>query len=292
MRVDVNVSVNGGQRCEIKNLFSTSAVVHAIKAEFERQKRDIQNGKTIEPETRGWDGKNTWKLRGKEDAVDYRYMPDPELMPISVGPEIVEQIKQQLPRLPDDIFQELLKPPFSVPVVDARTMMAGSSTKLVEYYYKVYNAFKANGGTKPSVISNWIVHRLLGELNQNNKQFDESVVPATFLADLMVRVEKKKITKTSGALILKHVVANGLETNQTIDDLIDQFDLGKAEDSAQDVHVALQTVCQKVIAKHPDVIDRIKTNPKSIKFLVGQVMREFQGRVDAASIESMLKSLL
>jgi aspartyl-tRNA(Asn)/glutamyl-tRNA(Gln) amidotransferase subunit B len=290
MRVDVNVSVNGGKRCEIKNLFSTSAVVHAIKAEFARQKRELQTGGIIEMETRGWDGKNTWKLRGKEDTVDYRYMPDPELMPVVVSPDIIAQVRQQLPKLPDEIFQELLSPPYSVPVVNARTLM--SVPYMVDYYRQVYDSFLAKGGKSAQSISNWIVHRLWGELNMIDKPFSPDILPATVLSDLILRVEHNKITSTSATLILKHLIANK-NANESIDDLIIAFSLGKVEEGSQDVQQALVSLCEKVIADNAEVVLRVKSGkPKSIKFLVGQVMRECQGRVNATTAEELLRKLI
>lgn len=294
MRVDVNVSVNGGQRCEIKNLSSISAVVHAIKAEFKRQVRDIEAGKTIEPETRGWDGKNTWKLRGKESAVDYRYMPDPEILPIHVSESVISYVNAKMGKLPDDIFLELLNAPFSVPLVDARTLM--NTDGLTNYYLQVYEYFVSKNGKKAAAISNWIVHRLWGEMSSrddSDNKFDPNLVPASIMGDIVLAVDQNKITNTSGTMILKHYIKNHHET-QSVEEIIDKFELRKVESKTDEVTDAIKELCQQVCEENPDVVERIANGkkPKSIMFLVGQVMKQSQGRVDAGVIKTTLAELI
>lgn len=290
MRVDVNVSVNYGQRCEIKNLSSTSAIVHAIKAEFKRQKKDLQNGKKIESETRGWDGKNTWKLRGKEEGVDYRYMPDPEVLPVDLEPGLVDVVRQTLPELPDEIFKNLLVAPYSVPLKDARSLMATYGG--VDYYKAVFDYVKERGG-KTKTVSNWIVHNLLGELNVQDKEFDPSIISVKNIGDIIVKISDGSITTASGKLIFKHYLHNEGE-QQSVEELIEQFDLGKAESGTDGVQEAITSLCQEVIDKFPDITESIKSGkkPKSIQFLIGNVMRGCQGRVDPKTIEEVLKSLI
>lgn len=290
MRVDVNVSVNGGQRCEIKNLSSTSAVVHAIKAEYKRQVKQLKEAKPIEMETRGWDGKNTWKLRGKEEGVDYRYMPDPEVTPVRVEQLVLEHIRSRLPELPDITFQKLLASPFSVPLKDARTLM--SIPGLVDYYTEVFRYAETKGLRKLSGVSNWIVHRLWGELNQAERDFTPDVIPVQTLGDLLVSIESGHITQPSGVLILKHLISN--PTTQPISEIINQYDLGKAATDSNDIQQAVAELCRQVVTRYPDVVERIVTgkNPRSIKFLVGQVMKESQGKIDVAVVEEQLKNVI
>lgn len=290
MRVDVNVSVNGGQRCEIKNLSSTSAVVHAIRAEFKRQVQLLKKNKPVEMETRGWDGKNTWKLRGKEEGVDYRYMPDPEVTPLRIEPEVLDRIKLTMPELPDETFQKLLAAPYYVPLKDARTLM--SVPGLVDYYLEVYNYVKHRGAKKLNAVSNWIIHRLWGELNQAEKDFSPNIIPAASIGDILIFIENGNITQPSGVLILKHLISN--DAIQPITEIIQQYDLGKTETDSDDAKFAMTQVCNQVISQNSDVVQRIVSGktPKSIKYLVGQVMRETQGKIDASEVERELKSIL
>ncbi|CAN6674704.1 glutamyl-tRNA(Gln) amidotransferase subunit B, mitochondrial [Trichomonascus vanleenenianus] len=293
MRVDVNVSVNGGQRCEIKNLSSTSAIVHAIKAEFKRQKQELIKGGKIYSETRGWDGTKTWKLRGKEEGVDYRYMPDPELQPIQVDPQDLEAIRKDLPELPDSIFQGLLQHPYSVPLKDARTLM--SVPGLVDYYKQVYTHIEAYGGKKPRAASNWIVHRYYGELNTLGIEFDiRKAIPPGILGDIILMVEQSKITSTSGLLLIKHLISNSEDQKYSIPELVEELDLGKAQESDNEVKQAIEGLCQSVIEANRQVSEQVRSGkkPKSIMFLVGQVMRECQGRVDANTARETLEKIL
>lgn len=363
MRVDVNVSVSkrrtdgstsdgvtweSGERCEIKNLSTTSAVIHAIRAEFKRQVQDIESGKIIERETRGWDGRNTWKLRSKEDGVDYRYMPDPEVLPIALAPGVVEHIRNELPQLPDDILKTLLESPYNVPLRDARTLMTGSADSheveegtqnendesskqksitstfvlgetgtfpVVEYYIEVFNYLQKNGA-KTKLAGNWIVHTLLGEVNVLGRSSfvpGVTVPPASQLAEILLNISEKKLTNASGKLILKHLLQNPSSTSgQSIAEIMDKFELSRAPiDSSgvsqgsqnatetagsvnSDIKEAILEVCEAVIEKSPKVVDQIKSGkkPKSIQFLIGQVMRETQGRIDPQLIETVLKDLI
>uniref|UniRef100_A0A060T4I7 Glutamyl-tRNA(Gln) amidotransferase subunit B, mitochondrial n=1 Tax=Blastobotrys adeninivorans TaxID=409370 RepID=A0A060T4I7_BLAAD len=286
MRVDVNVNVNDGQRCEIKNLSSTSAIVGAIKAEFDRQKRIVQKGGHVEMETRGWDGTKTWKLRGKEEGVDYRYMPDPELQPIKVSSSTVEQVKSGLPELPDSIFEALLKSPYNVPLKDARTLM---ETELVNYYKQVYNYLEQHGSPKPQAASNWIVHRLYGELNNQDLQVIESnLPPVNVMGDIILLVQDgQKLTSSSAILLLRHIVSNPI--TEPIDKVIESLDLTKA-DQLDDI----DELCAQIIDENPKVSDQVRSGrkPKSIMFLVGQVMRACQGRVDPNLVKSRIEKAL
>lgn len=302
MRVDVNVSVNNGQRCEIKNLSSTSAIVSAIKAEFRRQSEIIKSGGVIESETRGWDGIKTWRLRGKEEGVDYRYMPDPELQPVEVSQQALEYIKTNLPELPDSIFKGLLEPPYSVPLKDARTIMAIPG--MVEYYKELYNYLSEHQPKetkkKPQLASNWLVHRLYGELNIQERDFDPLIIPPNILGDIILLVQNDKLTATSATLLIRHLIgastdlSNENTSEPNIEKIIEDLDLTKAQDSNEEVKEAIEGLCQQVISQNPVVADQIKNGkkPKSIMFLVGQVMKECQGRVDANTVKSHLTNML
>lgn len=342
MRVDVNVSVGQknannewveGERCEIKNLSTTSAVTHAIKAEYLRQIRDIESGKIIERETRGWDGRNTWKLRSKEDSVDYRYMPDPEVLPVSIASEVLPKLKAEMPELPEDIFKKLLEAPYQVPLRDARTLMTGSaetdtteieeelkdsttpqptfvlgetgSFPVVDYYFETFEILEKNKA-KTKLASNWIVHTLLGELNALSRDSfvpGITVPPVSQFAEMLVKISQKELTSASGKIILKHLLQDPQSTASTsISTIMEEFELTRAtvdesssSSSAQsDVKDALVELCQATIDNFPKIADQIRSGkkPKSIKFLLGQVMRETQGRVDPQLIEETLSQLL
>lgn len=150
MRVDVNVSVHNGQRVEIKNLSSSTAILAAIKYEYQRQLHEIAAGKQIAQETRGWDGAKTTKIRNKETAVDYRYMPDPELSPIHLSKELVAEVKQNFVQsLPDDVIKKLVAKPFDLRVKDAKLLVSDTYPGLLEYYLRVFRHTAAAGARHP-----------------------------------------------------------------------------------------------------------------------------------------------
>lgn len=285
MRVDVNVSVNGGERCEIKNLFSTSAVVAAIKAEFDRQVRDIKEGKIISSETRGWDGKNTWKLRGKEGSIDYRYMPDPELPVVHLRPSIMEKINKDLPALPDSILDSLLEDPYNVPLVDAKTLME-RGMRYVDFYRQVHSMFVERGGKKSSMVASWLVNRWMGQTEGGE------LPPVEIFAELLLAIDGGKITTTSGKLILKHLVglaeSGQLDSNLTVGNIIEEFDLGTAEADDE-----LDAICQAVIKSNADATARYLSGKKNaISFLLGATMKTTQGTYNPAQVKAALEKQL
>lgn len=341
MRVDVNVSASKrkspgvdewelGERCEIKNLSTTSAVVHAIRAEYSRQIEDMENGKIIERETRGWDGRQTWKLRSKEDGVDYRFMPDPEVLPVALEDGIVERIREELPQLPDEIFKALLEPPYNVPLRDARTLMTGTpdnddadlkegdnsksltssfvlgengSLPVVDYYKEVFEYLQKHDA-KTNLANNWIVHTLLGELNILGRTCfipGTTVPPAAQLGELLVYISEKKLTTASGKLVLKHLLQDPARSaSASIEQIMDEFELSRAptgeEGASSDssIREAVKEVCVSVVEKFPKIVEQITSGkkPKSMQFLIGQVMRETQGRVDPQVIEDTIKEII
>ncbi len=296
MRVDVNVSVNGGERCEIKNLANTSSVSNSIKYEFQRQSKLLSEGKTIERETRGWDGKVTTKLRGKEDAVDYRYMPDPELEPIILEHDVVSKVKDSLPELPDSILQRLLTKPYNLQLKPAKTLMQDPS--LVKYYFNLYDYTVTKRGVKPNAPGNWLVHEFLGALGKKNMEFDSNIFPMSKLGDLIVEVHNKSITITTAKLLLLHLLNNQADLQKPISDVIKEYNLGSTEtmdsSSSTELDEAVQNIAKDVLSQHEKIKLQIQSGekPNAIRFLVGQAMKASQGRVDAHLFETALLALI
>jgi len=150
LRCDVNVSVRPrgsttlGQRCEIKNLFSIKVVEEAVEAEARRQVSVLENGGVVVGETRGWDGEfgRTFRLRGKEGEVDYRYMPEPDVPPVRVGKGVVEWLRKEMPELPDEVLARLVRGikeggEYGLTVKDANTLMAWDGGARVGYFEEV-----------------------------------------------------------------------------------------------------------------------------------------------------------
>lgn len=280
MRVDVNVSVADekgndlGDRCEIKNLFSTSALRHAVKVEFDRQCEDLKKGIPIERETRGWDGKKTWRLRSKETALDYRYMPDPDLPKYRLPNAAIDSVRRKLPAFPDAVIDELVSEPYNLKIPDAFTIVEIDGA--ANFVTEATTQFTSRGGRNAKMVGTWLVHRWLGlsnELPQNITQF----------VDVLLAVDSKRVSTTTGRLLLKHV-SQGY--TGPIEDIISEFQL-EAEQPQQQNELA--EACDLVINAHADVVEKIKNGKKnSLGFLLGQVMKETQGTLDPKKIREEL----
>lgn len=320
MRVDVNLSVNDFARVELKNLPNTSSIINAIKFEFQRQVQIIEDGKgpelLLHPETRGWNGEATVKLRSKETTIDYRYMPDPELPVISLSPLAVEGVAKSLPPAPEDVIKKLMAAPYSLSLKDAKLLtIKGNSqdqmytqAELLQFYVETFRCYlkdvkkSENGKINYKLPTNWIIHELLGTLNKLQmplKKVTVVMTPEKFSEFLML-IHRKEISNATGKLLLFHVLESLYNTDlskdqKTLDfaSLIDEYELGKISQIDDN---ELEKLCQDIIAEIEDkkLIDNIVSGKKknSIKYLIGLGMRSSQGRIPAQEFERMFKKLL
>lgn len=316
MRVDVNLSVNDFARVELKNLPNTSSIMNAIKYEYERQVKILEDGEGEEylshSETRSWNGESTVKLRSKETTIDYRYMPDPELPVISLSADVIEGVGKSLPPSPDEILSKLMTKPYSLSLKDARILtISGNSqdgiysqVELLKFYLDTFNYYskiverEGLGEVKHKLPTNWIIHELLGNLKKLQIPLEKAMTvlsPERF-ADFLTFIHSNKISSASGKLLLFHVLedfqAHGLKKQINFDELIKEYEL----ETIDQVNKAdLQKLCQKIIeAADSKMIKNIVSGKKrnSIKFLVGQGMRSSQGRIQAQQFEDMFNELL
>ncbi|KAG7902169.1 hypothetical protein KL935_002129 [Ogataea polymorpha] len=284
IRVDVNLSVDNNSRIEIKNLPTTSAIVAAIRYEYKRQCRLIEKGEPItEVETRGWDGKKTQKLRSKEDAIDYRYMPDPELPAIRLKvKDIVPKIRATLPPSVDEQLQEVLQK-YDIKLRDANILLADD--ELMDYYKELYNKCVQSGVPNPI---NWLTHELLGSLSKSNMAFEKSVLEVDKFVELLVALQDGLMTKTNGKLLLMHLINNPQDQKVPIPQLLDEFDLTKTDETE-----LLDQVTDKVMFENPSVVEQIMGGkPKKLNYLIGLCMRASEGKFDPKLIEDKLKEKL
>ena len=317
MRVDVNLSINDHARVELKNLPNTSSMNNAIKYEYMRQVKLIQNGegnKLNHPETRGWTGSETVKLRSKESVIDYRYMPDPELPNISLDNDVVVDVQKTLPLSPDDICNSLLHEPYKLSLKDAKILTFNSNGRddlysneeLRDYYLETFKAYKVlcdeqNIQFVPKLPANWIIHELLGNMNKLEVPLKNlrCILPPEKFADLLVLISDQTLSNSSGKLLLSHILNNFKENphdlNKNIDfeALIDEYDL-HAVSNVNDEE--LEAICRQITNElnNDKMIRDIVSGKKkgSLKFLVGQGMRLSQGRVNAQKFEQTFKKIL
>lgn len=288
MRVDVNISVDGFPRVELKNLSTTSAVTSAIEFEYNRQLQLILAGKGAEiiQETRGWTGNSTVRLRTKEDSLDYRYMPDPELPLVQLA-NFIDEI--ELPKLPDQILRELLSAPYNLSLKDANILVYDLT--LLDYYLKLFSYVSEKGLKNTKLPGNWLIHELLGFFNNILKaKFDPSLMKYNKLGELIVLIDNNKISNSSAKLLLNHLLNTPSELSKPMEALIDEYELGFI--TPENANLAeIDTICREIVAKYNENVLKLEGD-RLIQFLVGKGMREFNGRIDSKFLGSRFKAVL
>ena len=282
LRCDVNVSVKKvgdplGIRCEIKNLNSVRFVMQAITTEANRQVEEIENGNEIIQETRLFDAvkSETRPMRSKENAHDYRYFPDPDLIPLVLTDEYINDIKKSLPSLPDQIRKNLVDN-YGVSEYDASVI---SEEKEISDYF-----FLASKGRDGKLVSNWLTTELFGSLNKNNLKIEDSPISPEQLGELVDFISDGTIS----GRIAKDVFAEMFETKKNPSKVIDEKGL-KQISSSDD----LIPMIERVISNNLDKVDEYKNGKEQLfGFFVGQVMKESSGKANPKLVNQLLKEKL
>ena len=282
MRADVNVSVRKpgaglGTRCEIKNVNSVKAVQMAIDYEAQRQIEIIEDGGTITQETRLWDPAKgeTRSMRSKEEAHDYRYFPDPDLLPLHINDNFIEGIRKTLPELPDTKKHRFMKE-YGLSAYDASVLIAERSR--AEYYE---NAAK---GRDAKLAANWVINELLGVLNKNGKELADSPIAAEQLGALVGLITDNTIS----GKIAKDVFAEMYATGKDPAAIVQEKGLKQVTDTG-----AIEKIVDEVLAENPGNVAEYKAGKdKMFGFFVGQVMKKSQGKANPAIINELLKKKL
>ncbi len=282
MRCDINVSVRKpggplGTRTETKNVNSIRYVQQAIEYEAQRQIEVIEEGGSIVQETRLWDpGKNvTRSMRSKEEAHDYRYFPDPDLLPLVLEQALVDQIKATLPELPDDKKARFMEQ-YKLTSYDAGVLVAEKARG--DFYEEVAK------GRDPKMAANFLIGDLLGALNKTGKDITESPISAADLGGLIDLVADNTI---SGRLA-KDVFALMLETGKPALTIVDEKGLRQVTDTG-----AIDAVIAQVMDANPDKVAEYRSGKdKLFGFFVGQVMKASQGKANPALVNEILAAKL
>ncbi len=277
MRVDANVSIKGGGRVEIKNISSFKGVERALNYEIARQKNLLRMGRKIERETRHFDEVNsiTVSLRSKEEEQDYRYFPEPDLVPIYTA-ELVEEVKGTLPEMPEE-KRERLKAQYGIGDNFAKVLVLD---KLMADYFEEVASM-----VDPKLAASWVVDVLRGELNYRSKDFRfayERLKPNEF-AKLLKYFKDEKITEKG----VVEVIRTKLDHGGDIDDIIKKkglFAIPKDE---------IERLCREAIEKNPKAVADYKSGKKkALDFLVGYVMKATRGRANPAETAQIIKAML
>ena len=284
-RCDANVSMRPegqeeyGTRTETKNLNSFRFVEHAINHEIERQIDVLEDGGEVVQETRLYDPNKdeTRSMRSKEEANDYRYFPDPDLLPVIINSEDLEVIKKELPELPSTKI-ERFKQDYELNDYDAESLVMDKDT--AEYFEKVVKS----GSAKAKLTANWVLGELSAALNQNEKEITNSPVTAEMLSDLLGRIEDNTISNK----IAKEVFQAMWMGEGKVDDIIEAKGLKQITDSGE-----IQTLVEKVIADNPGQVEQYKSGKdKVFGFFVGQVMKLSKGKANPQQVNEILKEKL
>jgi aspartyl-tRNA(Asn)/glutamyl-tRNA(Gln) amidotransferase subunit B len=281
LRADVNVSVNRpgelfGTRCEIKNLNSINFIGQAILCEARRQIDVLEGGGKIEQETRLYDPHQdeTRSMRTKEEAHDYRYFPDPDLLPLELTQAEVDELKANLPELPDEKRARLVRD-YALPVHEAARLIAERA--VADYFEAVAK------GRDAKAAANWVVNELAGRLNKEGKDISGSPVSAKQLGAILDLIADGTISGKIAKEVFEIVWSEGGDPRAIVD--------ARGLKQVTDVS-ALERIVDDVIAKNPDKVGDAKTNPKAIGWFVGQVMKASGGKANPQAVNELLKTRL
>jgi aspartyl-tRNA(Asn)/glutamyl-tRNA(Gln) amidotransferase subunit B len=284
LRCDANVSVRlrgvmqFGTKVEVKNLNSFRFLQKALEHEIERHIGVIESGGRISQETRLWHQAEgyTVSMRSKEKAHDYRYFPEPDLLPVHVSPAWREAVKSALPELPEAKRSRFVSS-YGVSPYDAAVLT--SSQSLADYFEVVVKA-----GASGKAAANWIQTELLRRLNESGKEITESLVSASGLSELIKLVEGGKIT----AAVAKKVFAKMVETGGNAAQIIEAEGLGTQVSSD-----SIEQIAREVIEKNPENVAKFKAGNEGVfKFFVGQVIKATRGQANPQTVNDILRRLL
>ncbi|MEM9494781.1 MAG: Asp-tRNA(Asn)/Glu-tRNA(Gln) amidotransferase subunit GatB [Pseudomonadota bacterium] len=294
MRADVNVSVcragsydkfretgdfnHLGTRTETKNVNSIRFTRQVIDYEARRQIEILESGGEIDQETRLFDPKTgeTRTMRSKEDAHDYRYFPDPDLLPLEIDPAWVDEIRASMPELPDAKKHRFMDE-YGLSAYDA-SVLAMERAK-ADYFEGVAK------GRDGKLAANWVMGELFGALNKENHDIEESPISAERLGGLIDLITDKTIS----GKIAKDVFALMFEGEETGDpaDIVEKRGLKQVTDTG-----AIEKVVDAIIAANPKQVEQVKEKPKTMGWFVGQVMKEMQGKANPQAVNEILKQKL
>ena len=282
MRCDANVSVRKadsafGTRCEIKNLNSVRNIIKAIEYEAERQVEILESGGTIDQETRLFDAdkQETRTMRSKENAHDYRYFPDPDLLPIILTTEFIEEVRKNLPELPDNKKSRYIAD-FGLSEYDSAVLCQDKD--VAKFFEEVAEK------SEPKMAANWITAELFGRLNNAGLTLEESKITTENFIELLGLMSNNIIS----GKIAKDVLDIMFETGLSPTSIVEEKGMKQVSDSGE-----IEKIIQKVIAANADKVAEYKSGKdKLFAFFVGQVMKETGGKANPGMVNELLKNYL
>ena len=284
LRCEANVSVRRigeekfNNKIELKNLNSVRFMQKAIEYEIERQIAAHEAGEPVNQETRLWDEKNnqTRVMRSKEDAHDYRYFPEPDLQPLSVKAEFIEQVRSRMPELPDTMRNRFIET-YQLSFADASQLVGD---KDLAEYFETTARITAN----PRLAANWVLGEFTRELNSSGKSAAESLVTAEDLAELIITVESGKINNNQAKEVFAEMFASGKPAAKVIE--------VKGFEQISDTSAIEKIVDEVIASSEANVAAYRGGNEKLFGFFVGQVMKASKGKANPKVVNDILRSKL
>ncbi|WP_019223795.1 Asp-tRNA(Asn)/Glu-tRNA(Gln) amidotransferase subunit GatB [Bartonella rattaustraliani] len=281
MRADVNVSVrrpgeNFGTRCEIKNVNSIRFIGQAIEYEARRQIAVLEDGGVIDQETRLFDAVKgeTRSMRSKEEAHDYRYFPDPDLLPLEFDQAFVDALAADLPELPDEIKIRFIKE-MGLTAYDASILVTEKA--IADYFEKVAH------GRDGKTVANWVINDLLGALNKNNREIEETPVSPNQLGGIIDLIKEGVISGKIAKDLFEIVWNEGGDPRQ----IVEERNMKQVTDIK-----ALENAVDEIIANNSDKVAQAKQKPALAGWFVGQVMKITGGKANPQTVNALIKRKL
>ncbi len=286
LRADVNVSVRKpggplGTRCEIKNMNSITFIGQAIEYEARRQIEILEDGGAIEQETRLYDPNKgeTRSMRSKEEAHDYRYFPDPDLLPLEFTQAFVDALKMELPELPDQKRARFISE-FGLSPYDACVLVAERESA---NFYETVLAGLANGARDGKLAANWVINELFGRLNKEGGVISASPISAEQLGAIVDLIGEGTISGKIAKDLFEIVWQEGGDPRE----LVESRGMKQVTDLS-----AIEKVVDDIIAGNPDKVAQAKAKPQLVGWFVGQVMKSSGGKANPQAVNDLLKSKL
>ncbi len=265
MRCDANISIAGGIRVEIKNISSFKEVERALSFEIMRQRDLLDKGLAVERETRHWDEvrRVTITLRTKEEEHDYRYFPEPDLVPILLNKDFIEDVRARMPELPEARIQRFISS-YGLPSYDAEVLV--SDKALADFFERCVKLCN-----KPKEISNWMMSDLLRYLYENNLELSESKITPGHLVEMIRLIDEGVISGKIGKRILPKIVLTGRQPLQIVEEE------GLIKIASRKL---LEKMVNEVFIENPRAVEDALIDEKATHFLVGQLMKATRGKAD------------
>ncbi|RUM25210.1 Asp-tRNA(Asn)/Glu-tRNA(Gln) amidotransferase GatCAB subunit B [Rhizobium vallis] len=281
MRADVNVSVRRpgegfGTRCEIKNVNSIRFIGQAIESEARRQIDILEDGGKIDQETRLYDPNTgrTESMRSKEDAHDYRYFPDPDLLPLEFDDAFVTALEADLPELPDDKKERFVRE-LGLSIYDASVLV---SEKAIADYFEAVAA-----GRDGKIAANWVINDLLGALNRTGKDIEQTSVSPAQLGAIIDLIKAGTISGKIAKDLFEIVLTEGGDPAE----IVELRGMKQVTDTG-----AIEKAVDEIIAANPDQVEKVKAKPTMAAWFVGQVMKATGGKANPQAVQALVKAKL